>query len=65
LGQKTNENLEPLFDDAEKVFQYDGTQKPKETDECYIIDKVIIQGLIKNDIKITFFDENEQLANPL
>ena len=65
LGQSTNENLEPLFDDAKKVFQYDGTQKPKKTDECYIIDKVIIQGLIKSDIKITFFDENEELANPL
>ena len=65
LGQSTNENLEPLFDDAKKVFQYDGTQKPKETDECYIIDKVIIQGLIKSDIKITFFDENKELANPL
>ena len=65
LGQTTNENLEPLFDDVKKVFQYDGTQKPKETKETYIIDKVIIQGLIKSDIKITFFDENEELANPL
>jgi len=66
LGQKTNENLEPLFvDDVKKVFQYDGTQKTKDSEESYIIDKVIIQGLIKNDIKITFFDENEELANPL
>lgn len=61
LGQIKDGDGHPLF----RVFQYDGTQKPKKTDECYIIDKVIIQGLIKSDIKITFFDENEQLANPL
>lgn len=65
LGQLTNENLEPLFDDDKKPFQYDGTQKPKNSEEGYIIDKVIIQGLIKSDIKITFFDKNEELANPL
>ena len=65
LGQLTNENLEPLFDDVKKPFQYDGTQKTKDSEEGYIIDKVIIQGLIKSDIKITFFDKDEELANPL
>lgn len=65
LGQTKNEELQPLYDGGRKPFLYDGTQKPKETKECYIIDKVIIQGLIKSDVKITFFDEDGELSTPL
>ena len=66
LGETTNENFVPLFaEEPKKEFQYDGSLITKDTEETYIIDKVIVQGLMKGKIKLTFFDENEELANPI
>ncbi|MBQ4209188.1 hypothetical protein II654_02040 [bacterium] len=46
---------------------YNGTQKTtiKEGDETFVIDKVLIQGLIKGKIKLTFFGKDGPSGPPL
>lgn len=57
LGEKINEKDEELLPNGQP-FLYDGTQKTTlEGDETFVIDKIMIQGLIKGKIKITFFSQ--------
>lgn len=57
LGEETNEKGEDLLP-SKQPFLYDGTQKTTyEGRETFAIDKIMIQGLIKGKIKITFFSQ--------
>ena len=64
LGQNTNEDGEYFYED-QQPFLYDATKTTADGGEVFAIDDVIIQGLIKGKIKLTFFGEDGSLGRPL